>query len=93
MHKNCLHIFMKKQLTLTIKGEFNATEYKNLFADKIWAYNLEKKPPNHPDITGWVDASKESIIYVTCEGEEEDLKIISVIGKRGPVISHITKIE
>ncbi len=84
---------MKKQLRMSIRGEFNDTEFKNLLCDKVLIYNTEVKAPTHADITGVVDTPEEGLIFLTADGEEEDLEWLVGVAKRGPITSHITKIK
>ena len=84
---------MKKQLRMSIRGEFNDTEFKNLLCDKVQIFNTEGKSPQHVDITGVVDDPEEGLIFLTADGEEEDLEWLIDIAKRGPITSHITKIK
>lgn len=84
---------MKKQLRMSIRGEFNETEFKNLLCDKVQIYNTEAKPPQHVDITGVVDDPEDGLIFVTADGEESDLQWLEEVANRGPITSHITKVK
>lgn len=84
---------MKKQLKMSIRGEFNDTEFKNLLCDKVQIFNTEAKSPDHVDITGVVDSPEDNLIFLTADGDEEDLVWLEEVASRGPITSHITKIK
>ena len=80
---------MKKQVSITVKGEFNSIEFKNFVAFRVNTFNMQNKEPMNPEVTGYVDAPKDNIIYVVFEGDEFDLNKLVDDTVRGPVISHI----
>lgn len=84
---------MLKQLRITIKGLYNIDEFMNMLADKVSRFNLEQKDPKHSNVTGYMEGRSENACYIHMEGDEEDLKTLALLAKRGPVISRIDSVR
>lgn len=84
---------MKKLLLITVKGDFNAIEFRNHMVYKIQHYNMHTLPAQNPEITGNVEQLGDSELRIRAEGEESDLAYVLNVTKVGPLLAHITQVD
>ncbi len=79
----CYYLSMLKQVHLFIKGDVIGVGFRAW--TKIQAKII--------GVTGWIRNNNEGFVEALLQGEEEKVKQIIELIKKGPLVSHIENVE